>query len=347
MERNNFPFTVIIFFVLTKIRNIFVPTSRSLWVVISLLLIMALLFPIVQTLFLLREVEIEESLSALEHFEQGLEFLEAEEYSLAYAEFHQAVSKDTEFVDGYFERGKLLLMAGEPGLANANLSYVISLDPDHAAAYYYRALSYQALGDLISQAAKELETSDISIELKESGLFSIEGFGDLQPFEFLPEVESTKQFDIEQFSESEMVNFPEPAPDSLAVNPYNASLNDFSSAINADPKYKDAYLARAYLLFGVGDYLTVIDDLSKVIELDPEISVAYNLRALSYYSLEKFILAVDDFDQYIAIGEPTFDTYYHLGVSHFLLEDFEAAIEAWTNAADIDAENVAVFTNIG
>ena len=259
-----------------------IPKSRSLWIAISLLLILALLFPIVQTLIQIRQQEAFVAITPQEHVETGIQYLEQEEYSLAFNEFNLAISKDSEFVEAYFERGKLLLLAGEPGLANANLSFTISHDPTNAEAYYYRALSYQELGELLAQASSTLEESGASIQLLDTGIFELDAVIELHADDLIPEIPLVEDVEIDQLQEAEIANYPEILPASQAVNPYNLALEDLSKAIEADVNYAEAYLARAYLLFGINDYLTVIDDLSHVIELTPETPIAYNMRALSY-----------------------------------------------------------------
>jgi len=246
-----------------KLFSRLIPKSRNVWLAISLFLILALLFPIVQTVVQIRQEEAFAAITSQEHLEAGLQYLEDDEYSLAFNEFNLAISKDSEYIDAYYERGVLLLLAGEPGLANANLSYVIQWDPARAEAYYYRALSYQELAQLMAQAATSLADETVSIELKETGLFDLDTLIGLDPEDLLPEISQTENVEIDQLEAAEIEDFPVVEAASSAVNPYAKALEDLSQAIKNDEDYADAYLARAYLLFGLNDYPSVVEDLTK------------------------------------------------------------------------------------
>lgn len=128
------------------------PKTKSLWLAISILIILALLFPIVQTLVQLRTQEAETLRTPQEHYDAALEYLDEEEYNYAFYEFNQAIQGDPTYLDAYFELGKIYLMAGEPSAASAAFSFIIQRDSEYADAFYYRAISYLTIVDLISQA---------------------------------------------------------------------------------------------------------------------------------------------------------------------------------------------------
>jgi len=108
-----------------KLRHKLIPKSRSLWLIISIFIILALVFPIVQTIVSIRTQESQTLHTPEEHFEAAKQYLEDEEYNYAFYEFNQAIQGDPGYLEAYFELGKIYLMAGEPSSASAAFSFVI------------------------------------------------------------------------------------------------------------------------------------------------------------------------------------------------------------------------------
>ncbi|MBM3143584.1 MAG: hypothetical protein FJ010_01185 [Chloroflexi bacterium] len=69
---------------LSRLRRSLIPKTKSLWLIISAIIILAILFPIVQTVVLIRDQEANTPQTPEEHYEAGLKYLDDEEYSYAY-----------------------------------------------------------------------------------------------------------------------------------------------------------------------------------------------------------------------------------------------------------------------
>ena len=245
---------------------------RILWLALSILLILALIFPIVQTIAYITTQEANAALSPQEHLEAGLQYLEGEEYNLALFEFNQAIDGDPDYLDAYFERGKLYQMAGEAGIANAHFTIIIRRNPDHAQAYYYRALTYLALGDLLEQA-NQAEDATIQFDtLIEPGpllnIASTPAQAAVLPIEEISlDVDEETLASLNEGDEQSYTDF---YNENEIVNPYQRALEDLSLAIEYQPDYTEALFTRAYLIFSAGNFSQAIDDLNPVIDAEPD-----------------------------------------------------------------------------
>lgn len=324
-----------------KLRHKLIPKTRSLWLIISIFIIIALVFPIVQTIVSIRTQESQTLHTPEEHFKAAKQYLEDEEYNYAFYEFNQAIQGDPGYLEAYYELGKIYLMAGEPSSASAAFSFVIQRDPDNAEALYNRALSYLTIVDLITQAQEGSEqpleydtivepppllnlTDILATDLQEQ-VFTLD---DEAADDELPDL-TGEQVDINQRVE----------------NPLAQSINDLNRAIEAQPDFAEAIYTRAYLLFNSGNFHLAIVDLSRLIELDHEIEIAYSLRAQASYALRKYTDAAADFSSLLELGEESLEIFFYRGSSYFHLEEYDKAIEDWTQAIDLDPENSDILLN--
>lgn len=62
---------------------------------------------------------------------------------------------------------------------------------------------------------------------------------------------------------------------------YKGAIEDYTKAIELDPKNLDAYAARGYARRMLGDYPESLQDYEKVIEMDPKNANAYAGRGLT------------------------------------------------------------------
>ena len=71
----------------------------------------------------------------------------------------------------------------------------------------------------------------------------------------------------------------------LNWNDYYSAIADYTKAIEFDPNYANAYLARGNAKARLEDYNDAIADLTKAIELKPDNALAYLARGATKYSL--------------------------------------------------------------
>ena len=63
---------------------------------------------------------------------------------------------------------------------------------------------------------------------------------------------------------------------------YQGAIEDFSSAIEIDSKYKEAYIGRGKSKVKLENYKSAIKDYSRVIKLDPNDKLALRCRSTAY-----------------------------------------------------------------
>ena len=73
--------------------------------------------------------------------------------------------------------------------------------------------------------------------------------------------------------------------DHLAGGRPEESIDHFTRAVQLDPQYVNAYLARAFAWLETGQPEQAIADCSAAIRLSPELSQAFRLRASAYRGL--------------------------------------------------------------
>ena len=103
---------------------------KRLWISISVILILALIFPMIYAVYIMiSPSSTEDPVSPTKHYETGMAYLDSEDYQSAFTEFSLAILGDPEYVAAYYELGRIYLLAGQPSLACANLTYVVQQEP--------------------------------------------------------------------------------------------------------------------------------------------------------------------------------------------------------------------------
>lgn len=98
----------------------------------------------------------------------------------------------------------------------------------------------------------------------------------------------------------------------FAEGSYDEAINEYTTAIELDPKMAMAYWGRGRVYhFGKGVYWRAVDDYSKSIELDPKYTKAYYYRGLANVATEEYDRAISDLSRTIEL-EPSLSMAYNL-----------------------------------
>lgn len=76
---------------------------------------------------------------------------------------------------------------------------------------------------------------------------------------------------------------------------FEGAIRAYSEAISLNPKYKKAYVNRAFDKLIVGDAIGAVADLSQAIALDPKLEDAYYYRGNAKYDLGDYHGAISDY----------------------------------------------------
>jgi len=77
---------------------------------------------------------------------------------------------------------------------------------------------------------------------------------------------------------------------------FKGAIKDYTKAIKADKKNKDAYFNRGTCELALKDFKTAMSDFNKTIKLDPKFVKAYYSRATVFVSQQKYKEALPDLD---------------------------------------------------
>jgi len=91
---------------------------------------------------------------------------------------------------------------------------------------------------------------------------------------------------------------------------YKGAIQDYSKAIELDPKLVKAYVNRGLAKANIKDYREAIQDYSKAIELDPKLAKTYESRGLAKANIKDYRGAIQDFTKAIELN-PNLDKAYN------------------------------------
>lgn len=135
-------------------------------------------------------------------------------------------------------------------------------------------------------------------------------------------------------------------------NNYREAINNFTQAIEWNPKLAGAYGNRCLMYINLGNYQKAIADCSSALHLNSESIEVYLNRGLANYRIGDFQAAIADFSEVIARKPDDFRAYYNRGLARFELEDYTGAIADYDRALDFnlqieDAALAEIYTDRG
>ncbi len=144
---------------------------------------------------------------------------------------------------------------------------------------------------------------------------------------------------------------------------YETAIADLTEAINKDPGYADAYLARAEayqitrekrkayddyvraaeIFQFKKDYNQAITAYNKAIKLDKKTVTAYLGRANTYLLKKEEIAAVADFETAIKLDKRNAQAYFGLGEARFRQGQYKKASKHFKDAKSLDPKNPLTY----
>ncbi|MDZ8050393.1 MAG: tetratricopeptide repeat protein [Aulosira sp. ZfuVER01] len=107
---------------------------------------------------------------------------------------------------------------------------------------------------------------------------------------------------------------------------YQEAVNDFTQAIEINPRNALAYNRRGDAFYRLGDYQKSLSDSSKAIQLNPQDANAYYDRGFSHYELGKYKEAIADYTKAIKLNAKNPYNYYGRGLVRAKLKDHQGAM---------------------
>ncbi|MEH2421534.1 MAG: tetratricopeptide repeat protein [Nostoc sp.] len=124
--------------------------------------------------------------------------------------------------------------------------------------------------------------------------------------------------------------------DKLDRRDYQGASEDYTQAIQIDPKNINAYIKRGHARHFLKDYQAAIKDYTQAIKIVPTNVTAYIKRGDAQYSLKKYQAAIDDYTEAIRLSPDSVDAYKNRGfVYEKNLQNKQEAIKDYKKLATI------------
>ena len=116
---------------------------------------------------------------------------------------------------------------------------------------------------------------------------------------------------------------------------YRQAIEDYTKAIELNPKFVDAYLKRCEMRYKMGDNQGVLDDCYQVFKINPNVAKAHYYQGRARYSLGYTQPAIKSYDLAIANDSNYPQAYYYRGIAYKEMLSISEAIVDLNKAAEL------------
>lgn len=125
------------------------------------------------------------------------------------------------------------------------------------------------------------------------------------------------------------------------------AISDYTKAIELKSGYADAYYNRGNAHYDKGDFDRAISDYSRAIELTPDFDDAYNNRGNTFFRKNDWDKAINDYSKAIELKPDAPDAYNNRGNAFFNKGDKDRAIIDYGKAIELKPDYVSPHYNRG
>ncbi|MEO1339979.1 MAG: DnaJ domain-containing protein [Cyanobacteria bacterium J06635_13] len=116
---------------------------------------------------------------------------------------------------------------------------------------------------------------------------------------------------------------------------YRQAIDDYTQAIELNPRFVDAYLKRCEMRYKLGDNQGVLNDCHEVFNIDPSVAKAYYYQGRARYSLGYIDPAIESYSSAIAQEQNYPQAHYYRGIAHKESQNITLAVEDLKIAAKL------------
>jgi curved DNA-binding protein CbpA len=116
---------------------------------------------------------------------------------------------------------------------------------------------------------------------------------------------------------------------------YRKAVDDYTKAIELNPKFIDAYLKRCEMRYKLGDNSGVLEDCYQVATINPRVAKAHYYQGRARYSLGYTLPAIESYTVAIARDKNYPQAYYYRGMAYKELKINSSALEDLNQAAQL------------
>jgi tetratricopeptide (TPR) repeat protein len=133
----------------------------------------------------------------------------------------------------------------------------------------------------------------------------------------------------------------------INLGTYDQAIQDFTVAIELNPKEVGPYYSRGFAYAKLRRYAEAIQDYNRVMELEPKFEAAYIQRGFTFFNMGKRDQAIEDFNRAIALDPKLAAAYNGRGVVKANRGNFDEAIRDYNKAIEFASGFVAAYINRG
>lgn len=126
---------------------------------------------------------------------------------------------------------------------------------------------------------------------------------------------------------------------------YDRAIENFTKAIQLNPKYSEAYNNRGIAFVAKGNYEKALADYNTAIELNPEFFYAFINRGKLYSDQVNHQQAIKDYSRAIELNPDNAVAYYDRANSYSSQRNFEPAIRDYSRAIELNPEYNLAYNN--
>ncbi len=126
----------------------------------------------------------------------------------------------------------------------------------------------------------------------------------------------------------------------VARGDFEAAIEKFSRAIEADPEDMDAYSLRGSAYIDINDNVRAVADLDYAILKRPDHHADYYNRSIARMGLDEKDLALADMDQAIELAPEEAGYYLHRSIVRSLREEHDLALQDVNSAIELGADRM-------
>jgi tetratricopeptide (TPR) repeat protein len=276
-----------------------------------------------------------ERLSALPGAGDIIAGLESDLHQQAVTDATAALEADPDRLDALINRASVYLGQGEFAQAIEDLTRAIELQPDDPSLYRRRGLAHARSGE-VDQAIADYSEA-IRLEPHDVEAHANRGLAHAQKQDY--------DAAIADYTEAIRLN---PRDEALLYNrgnayyckgDYGAAIADYTAALRLDPRSLWALGNRGKAHALRGDQARAVADFTRLLQLDPGNVRALTDRSSALAALGRLDRALADCDSALRLA-PTADLYVERGLLHARLNDPEKAAADYTEALELEPDNL-------
>lgn len=316
--------------------------------------------------------------SACEFWDRGNAQFDSGNYKKAIIEYNTSIAKAPNFVEAYFNRAGAQLELKDYQGAIVDYDAVIKLHSTYKEAYCLRGFAKSKLN--IHLAAMEDFNTAIHIDHKYAEAYYYRGLEkilltqlkngclDLKKANELGYVNAAEVLRVNCNSEGSLKSdgYTGPSADEFYKRGINIlerfglkrdlkqAVEEFNNAIDLNPLFIDAYMARAKVQAEMKDFQGALMDYTRIIEINPKYLKAYMKRAYIKLILDKesgekdHSSALADFDKTVELDPKNFQSYLtRASFKSYYLQDSHGAIADYDKVIQLNPKHIDAYTSRG